>query len=61
MAATRAAVEEGMVLGGGTELLASVKAIRSAAEKKRASMKTGMMLVARALKSRFARLRKMLA
>ena len=49
LAATRAAVEEGMVPGGGTELLASVKAIRSAAEKEEGDMKTGMMLVARAL------------
>ena len=49
LAATRAAVEEGMLPGGGTELLASVKAIRSAAEKEEGDMKTGMMLVARAL------------
>ena len=49
LAATRAAVEEGMVPGSGTELLASVKAIRSAAEKEEGDMKTGMMLVARAL------------
>ena len=49
LAATRAAVEEGMVPGGGTELLASVKAIRSAVEKEEGDMKTGMMLVARAL------------
>ena len=49
LAATRAAVEEGMVPGGGTELLASVKAIRSAAEKEEGDMKTGMMWVARAL------------
>lgn len=49
LAATRAAVEEGMVPGGGTELLASVKAIRTAAEKEEGDMKTGMMLVARAL------------
>ena len=49
LAATRAGVEEGMVPGGGTELLSCVKVIRDAAEKEEGDMKTGMMLVARAL------------
>lgn len=49
LAATRAGVEEGMVPGGGTELLSCVKVIREAAEKEEGDMKTGMMLVARAL------------
>ena len=49
LAATRAGVEEGMVPGGGTELLSCVKVIRDAADKEEGDMKTGMMLVARAL------------
>ncbi|MDL2224775.1 chaperonin GroEL [Eubacteriales bacterium OttesenSCG-928-M02] len=49
LAATRAAVEEGIVPGGGVSLLSVVPAVRAAAEKEEGDKRTGMQLVARAL------------
>ncbi|MBQ9989104.1 MAG: chaperonin GroEL [Clostridia bacterium] len=49
LAATRAAVEEGIVPGGGTALLSTVHAVREAAEKESGDVRTGMMIVARAM------------
>ena len=49
LAATRAAVEEGIVPGGGTALLSTIPAIKAAAEKEQGDVKTGMLIVARAL------------
>ena len=49
LAATRAAVEEGIVPGGGTALLSTIPAIKAAAEKELGDVKTGMLIVARAL------------
>jgi chaperonin GroEL len=47
--ATRAAVEEGVVCGGGVALLRCIDPIKSAAKNAEGDEKTGMMLVARAL------------
>lgn len=49
LAATRAAVEEGIVPGGGTELLAAIAPVRKAAESMEGDERTGMLIVARAL------------
>lgn len=47
--ATRAAVEEGIVPGGGTALLSIIPAVREAADKAEGDERTGMRLVVRAL------------
>ena len=47
--ATRAAVEEGIVPGGGTALLSIIPAVRAAADKAEGDERTGMRLVVRAL------------
>ena len=47
--ATRAAVEEGIVPGGGTALLSTIGAVKTAAEKEEGDKRTGMMFVARAM------------
>ena len=47
--ATRAAVEEGIVPGGGTALLSIIPAVREAADKADGDERTGMRLVVRAL------------
>ena len=47
--ATRAAVEEGIVPGGGTALLSTIGAVKTAAEKEEGDKRTGMMIVARAM------------
>ena len=49
LSATRAAVEEGIVPGGGTALLSTIPAVKAAAEKAEGDIKTGMNIVARAL------------
>ena len=48
--ATRAAVEEGVVCGGGVALLRCIEPIRKAADQESGDVKTGMMIVASALK-----------
>ncbi|EJU21994.1 chaperonin GroL [Peptoanaerobacter stomatis] len=47
--ATRAAVEEGIVAGGGTALIEAMKAVEKEVEKETAEEKTGMQIVAKAL------------
>ena len=47
--ATRAAVEEGIVAGGGTALIEAMKAIEKDIDKEVAEEKTGMQIVAKAL------------
>ncbi|MBE5781292.1 MAG: chaperonin GroEL [Clostridiales bacterium] len=47
--ATRAAVEEGIVPGGGTALLYTIDAVKEAAEKEDGDKRTGMLIVARAM------------
>ncbi len=49
LAATRAAVEEGIVPGGGIALLSVIRQVQKEAEKVEGDKKTGMMIVARAL------------
>jgi chaperonin GroEL len=49
LAATRAAVEEGIVPGGGIALLSTIKAVREAALADEGDKRTGMLIVARAL------------
>jgi chaperonin GroEL len=49
--ATRAAVEEGIVAGGGTIYVVAAKAVEALIEKAVGDEKTGMMLVAKALES----------
>lgn len=48
--ATKAAAEEGVVCGGGVALLRCIEPIRKAAEQEDGDMRTGMMIVANALK-----------
>ena len=47
--ATRAAVEEGIVAGGGTALIEAMKAVEKEIDKEVAEEKTGMQIVAKAL------------
>ncbi len=47
--ATRAAVEEGIVAGGGTALIEAMKAVEKEVEKETAEEKAGMQIVAKAL------------
>ncbi len=47
--ATRAAVEEGVVPGGGVALLRSIEAVKAAAKSAEGDEKTGMMIIASAL------------
>jgi len=47
--ATRAAVEEGVVPGGGVALLRSIEAVKAAAKNAEGDEKTGMMIIASAL------------
>lgn len=47
--ATRAAVEEGIVAGGGTALIEAMKAVEKEIDKETAEEKTGMQIVAKAL------------
>lgn len=49
LASTRAGVEEGMVPGGGTALVAAIPVVKSALEKVEGDIRTGMQIVARAL------------
>jgi chaperonin GroEL len=49
--ATRAAVEEGIVCGGGVTLLRCIEPIENAAKKADGDTRTGMMIVARALRA----------
>ena len=49
LAATRAAVEEGIVPGGGVALLTLIPDVQKAAEKEHGDIKTGALIVARAL------------
>jgi chaperonin GroEL len=49
LAATRAAVEEGIVPGGGIALLTAAKAVETATVKENGDVKTGMQIVLRAL------------
>lgn len=49
LAATRAAVEEGIVPGGGTSFISAIKAVRDHAEKLSGDEKTGALIIARAL------------
>ncbi|MGN0673417.1 MAG: chaperonin GroEL [Anaerovoracaceae bacterium] len=47
--ATRAAVEEGIVAGGGTALLRAVEAVKAYADKQEGDMRTGAKIIERAL------------
>ncbi len=47
--ATRAAVEEGIVAGGGTSLLRAISAVKEYADKQEGDMKTGAKIIERAL------------
>ena len=49
LAATRAAVEEGIVPGGGTSFISAIKAVRAHAETLSGDEKTGALIIARAL------------
>ena len=49
MNATKAAVEEGIVAGGGVSLIRAIEAVRAYAEKQEGDMKTGARIVMRAL------------
>lgn len=49
LAATRAAVEEGIVPGGGTSFISAIKAVRAHAETLTGDEKTGALIIARAL------------
>ena len=49
--ATRAAVEEGVVCGGGVTLLRCIEPIEAGAKKAEGDVRTGMMIVARALRA----------
>ncbi len=49
LAATRAAVEEGIVPGGGIALMSIISNVRAAAAKEEGDKRTGMLIVARAL------------
>lgn len=49
LAATRAAVEEGIVPGGGTSFISAIKAVRAHADTLSGDEKTGALIIARAL------------
>ena len=49
LAATRAAVEEGIVPGGGTSFISAIKAVRAHSETLSGDEKTGALIIARAL------------
>ena len=56
LAATKAAVEEGIVAGGGTALIDAIPAVKAYVDSVDGDEKTGAAIVLKVLRSRFARL-----